>query len=912
MSSQEAAHSDGSSANTADERWVGSQGQHGQDWELRKRVDGYELLTQRTRTMIALDEIERMSIRRRWLILRELVIVGRSTARYRGLSRRAAKSLSASLRRSALRERVSSELRSIIEWNDAVEGCMERAVSNSRWIPEECIEALIASRPNVDTARWFAFRAGEELEAALSDEDRAAIELFARDLPAWAADINEAILQRELIDRRDFFDLIETSPLTDEQARAVVCFDNRVNVVASAGSGKTSVMVARAAYAIERGFVPPERILLLAFNKAAAVELQDRVSKRLTAVGLPSAGLRASTFHSFGLGVIGDATGRKPRLAAWLDGGQDVGMVMRIVDELRGESMSFRFKWDMYRLLFARISEDSSNEEELFDAWDKVKRRSGFRTYGGEVVKSQGERLIADWLFLNGVDYEYERPYSVDVATSSRSQYRPDFYYPTVDVWHEHWAIGHDGKPPRSFMGYAEGMAWKRTLHATHGTTLVETKWADIIDTSGFSALADELTALGLQLEWNPDRPIPGAKPVDNKELARLIRTFMAHVKSNSLTRETMQARLQQAPNKLRTQRTKLFLALYWEIHDRWQAKLDADDSVDFEDMLVRAADYVEDGSSQPHYDLVLVDEFQDASQARARLIAALVKPPGKYLLAVGDDWQAINRFAGADISVMTKFERRFGKGQVLNLQTTFRCTQEICDVSSAFVSKNPRQLIKQVQSAQPDRGERVLSLAAASTEAVPAAIRAWLDGLAADVSSGRISPRRDDVVTVDVLGRYNFDRDLVPDWSAAGVRVTFRTIHKSKGLEADYVIVPNLGRGRYGFPSQIADDPVLELAMSQAEDFPHSEERRLLYVALTRARRQAVLIGVAGAESPFLIELINDGLVTADPESNRPATSICPECREGTLVSRSGPYGAFYGCTSFPRCRHTAQYIRA
>ena len=194
----------------------------------------------------------------------------------------------------------------------------------------------------------------------------------------------------------------------------------------------------------------------------------------------------------------------------------------------------------------------------------------------------------------------------------------------------------------------------------------------------------------------------------------------------------------------------------------------------------------------------------------------------------------------------------------------------------------------------------------------MPEAIREWLDDLAEAVSTGVIRPDRDDVVTVDVLGRYNFDQDLVPRWSRKGIRVTFRTIHKAKGLEADYVIVPNLGRGKYGFPSQIADDPVLKLAMSQAEDFPHSEERRLMYVALTRARRQAVLVGVAGAESPFLVELIKDGLVATQLSDIAPAIAVCPKCQEGTLVARSGPFGGFFGCTSFPRCRHTAKVLPA
>ena len=611
------------------EGWAGEGGRSDRPWVLREHTDRFELRCDNATAAFVGADANQLRVARRWVFFHELEVVTQARKqRLRGLSRSAAASLREALRRFTLRTRVMAELQMILAWVQETERVLARAVEISRWIDEETISSLEASRPDVDTSWWFSFSEGAELAAVLTAAEHAALETFGQDLRHRIIGLNELIVQHELVARREFFDRVETSPLTEEQARAVICFDNRVNVVAAAGSGKTSVMVARAAYAIHRGFVPPERILLLAFNKAAADELQERVTKRLAAVGLAGGGLKASTFHSFGLSLIGNATGSKPRLASWVDGGQDVDMVTRIVDELRDESFSFRLKWDMFRLLFARVDDDLENEEQTFDAWDKTNRRTGLHTFRGEIVKSQGERMIADWLFLNGVDYRYEHPYSVDVATPDRSQYRPDFYYPSVDVWHEHWAIGHDGEPPESFKGYRAGMVWKRDLHASHGSTLVETTWAGIIDTSGFAALADDLRRVGVQLDWNPDRPIPGVKPVNNKEMARLVRTFMAHVKSNSLTRQAMDDRLKTAPTKLKSHRTRLFVDLYWQIHDRWEKKLAADGFVDFEDMLVHAAEHVENGTSKPGYDLVLVDEFQDASQARARLVAALVRAP--------------------------------------------------------------------------------------------------------------------------------------------------------------------------------------------------------------------------------------------------------------------------------------------
>ncbi len=242
-------------------------------------------------------------------------------------------------------------------------------------------DELVSQRPDqqllgsVRAARCETLFDANQLEAAAFLE---------ADLLALVNEVNEQIMVAELSSRRSFFDTIEKSPLTDEQARAVVCFDNRVQVLAAAGSGKTSVMVARAAYAVSRGFVAPDRILLLAFNKAAATELQERVTARFANAGIDSTGIRASTFHSFGLSIIGRATGEKPRLAQWLEQGQDIDMIMRIVDELRNASQSFRYHWDLYRLLFANAPTDL--DEKSPDGYDRAPRATGYKTFSGTVL----------------------------------------------------------------------------------------------------------------------------------------------------------------------------------------------------------------------------------------------------------------------------------------------------------------------------------------------------------------------------------------------------------------------------------------------------------------------------------------------------------------------------------------------
>lgn len=875
-----------------DRTWSGS------GWEVSVS-DALILTTLGRKLVVTANEAPDLHIRRRWF--RRILCRGSERiAVLRGISKDEAESLTLAMRRLAL----SADLAAAAEWTDAVSGAVSAGVAARRWITTASIDAFAAARPT----RGLGVRvAAAGCVAALSDVERNAVAAVDADLDAEIAAVNRQIVDAELAERREFFERVERSPLTTEQATAVVCFDNRVQVLAGAGSGKTSVMVARAAYAVARGLVPAERILLLAFNKAAADELQTRVDERFAAAGIDSTGVRAATFHSFGLEVIGAATNRKPRLASWLDAGNGVDEVLRIVDALSDASPVFRYDWDLYRMLFATTPTELGGGTP--DGWDAEAAQAGFQTFAGDVVKSYGERLIADFLHLGGVEYRYERPYAHDVADATHSQYRPDFYYPGIDVWHEHWAIDRDGQPPASFVGYAESMAWKRELHARCGTQLIETTFDEVVNGDGLARLRNQLEGLGVAFDWNPDRTVnQWTRPMDHAAMARLVRTFMAHVKSNSLTPEAIEERLRATPRRDGF-RTRLFLRVYWAIHYEWQRRLAADGSVDFDDMLIAAVEHLEARSVDPGFELVMVDEFQDASQARARLTRALVAHPGRYLLAVGDDWQSINRFARSDLSVMTRFEEWFGRGTRLALTTTFRCPQSICDVASRFVTANPAQFTKTMRSALSDPGAPVRVVL---DEDPRRALATYLARLSAAVAAGEVPPGRDGAVTVDVLGRYGFQRDLLGR-PPGNLAVQFRTVHSSKGLEADYIVIVGLDASRYGFPSAIADDPVLDLAMPSPENYLNAEERRLFYVALTRARREVAVVAPPKAMSPFVVELLEFPEVTVGNSSGEAsaAPSVCPACRTGTMTPRSGPYGRFLGCTNFPACTNTEKLRR-
>ncbi|WP_142627961.1 UvrD-helicase domain-containing protein [Rhizobium sp. P007] len=818
-----------------------------------------------------------------------------------------------------IREKVTflqGEYKLISEWLREKTTREEEAKTQRRWFTHEAQAALENARPTIDAR---AFRKHINDSGVQENLGKQALNTLEWSLALWEMDhrpfwgaMNTLHIEHELEACKDLFGMVESKPLTEEQARAVICFDNRVQVVASAGSGKTSTMVAKAAYAIHRGYVPPDRIVLLAFNKHAAEELKERVAKSFERLGMHELSVEASTFHALGLRIIGKATGKKPDIPDWaIDAASGLRKLAELIDQLKDSSLSFRAQWDLFRFVYARDLPKFGLSGSA-DVWDE-QGNGLILTADGTRVRSQEEAMIANWLFYNGVSYLYEGAYEFETADATHRQYRPDFYYPDIELYHEHFALDAQGNAPPHFRDYVSGVEWKRKLHAERGTSFIETTSHQIRSGKVFEHLAAELTKRGVELDPNPNRIIPegGQKPMPSEELIGLIRVFISHTKSNSLTTSTLRERLDAMPGDTFKLRYRMFLGIVSPILNAWDAALAAEGGIDFEDMLNLAAEYLENKQVEETYELVMADEFQDASRARARLCRALVQSSGRFFFAVGDDWQSINRFAGADVSVMTGFQDWFGHGQLLKLEQTFRCPQELCDISSRFVSKNPAQIRKAVRSVKPAVGPVLQALQVDSKEKLADAISRYVEQLADGVRNGTIKPKENGKVSVYVLGRYNADRQYVPTRKSRFERyvdVSFLTIHRSKGSEADYIILPEMvsaSRGR-SFPNNRADDPVLALAMPAGDDYPESEERRLFYVALTRARCSVVLFTVRGQCSTFLRELEAEGAVTITTVDGKAVQEeSCPSCKQGALIMRTGRYGDFRSCSNFPVCRY-------
>lgn len=792
-----------------------------------------------------------------------------------------------------------------VQWVEKARAACKAQLVSRGWLTEEFKTAFESFKPKGLTDLLIEPEVVRHLDTQPS-EIKEAVSFWKTSFRMIADAINERHLTRELQDSQAFFDKVEKSPLSEEQARAVICFDNRVLLVASAGSGKTSTMVAKAGYALSKGYFASDKILLLAFNSDAAAELRARIDARLRPLGLATDRMVAKTFHAFGLDVIGQATGKRPSLASWLESGRDLDALLAMVDELKDRDTAFRTNWDLFRIVLGHDLPKFGEESEAPDSWDSTAQKEGFWTLNGEVVKSRGEQVIANWLFYNGVKYQYEAPYRLKTADAEHRQYRPDFYFPDIDSYLEHWALDENGDPPPAFVGYREGMLWKKKLHADNQTTLMETTMAGLWSGDAIRYLAIELTRRGIVLDPNPDRTVPGRKPIENPRLARTFRTFLTHAKSNRLTIADLRSRLDAGLCGNFRFRHHVFLSLFEKLWAAWEDKLKREQCIDFEDMLGLAADCIEQDRWKSPYDLIMVDEFQDASQARARLVAGLLKAPGKHLFAVGDDWQSINRFAGSDLAVMTDFEAKFGSAVTLKLERTYRCPQSLCDVSSHFVQKNPNQIRKTVRSIRPDVSEPIRIVQVSNERSIREAVAARIQELS-ESSQGKN-------IRIFVLGRYNNEREYLPSQhSVKHATVEFSTAHASKGLEADHVIIPRLTAETLGFPSRIVDDPVLQLAMPGGDAFEDAEERRLFYVALTRAKSSVTLITVEHKQSPFVAELVRDQkLKIVNSCGVETSSEICPSCRRGFLVLRNGKYGPFHGCSCYPKCRHTKKIDRA
>ncbi|PMH44507.1 DNA helicase IV [Vibrio sp. 10N.286.49.B3] len=291
-------------------------------------------------------------------------------------------------------------------------------------------------------------------------------------------------------------------------------------------------------------------------------------------------------------------------------------------------------------------------------------------------------------------------------------------------------------------------------------------------------------------------------------------------------------------------------LALCWPIYSAWQQMLKESKHIDFPSMISKATEYVKKGRFRSQWAFIMVDEYQDISPDRLALIQALCdqnkgSEKSTSLYAVGDDWQSIYQFAGSDIDLTTEFTSRFTHSTIHYLDTTYRFNNQIGDVANGFIQANPRQLEKTLNSHKQQKQKAVITEPSEKVEKI-------LDQL------NRQSKSK--VKSVLLLGRNHYHQpNQLNEWKKLfkQLELRFMTCHASKGKEADFVIILAVDEGQ--FPAK-KKQTHLDGALTQSSDpFPYSEERRLFYVAMTRAKEK-VWITHNGEGSGFVQELHSNG----------------------------------------------------
>ncbi|MBD5297471.1 MAG: UvrD-helicase domain-containing protein [Bacteroides sp.] len=682
---------------------------------------------------------------------------------------------------------------------------------------------------------------------------------------------NDHYFKEILRSNKDFFDKCLKYPLDNQQRRAIISEEDNCLVVSSAGSGKTSSIVGKVKYLIEKKGIDPKRILLISYTNKAAAELTERVNID---------GLRGYTFHKLALDIIGQQTGVKPSICDNTD-----ALFVKIYRELQTDAQFCKHIVEYFIDFQSHETESDRQENELRQNLSEQKSTrlkailpdmDGHQIY----VRSHQEQTICFLLSSFGVKFRYEEAYEHPVADSMHSQYKPDFsiYYEvngrTRRIYLEHFGVDDHSLVPQWFAKdmsltyeeanklYNDGIAWKKAAHQKFGTTLLTTSSAVFKYGTIKERLKQQLIEAGVPItEYSDDDLFNLVIPKgSNREKAfiRLIATFVTLLKSNCRSITDVLSQVRNADDE---KSESLIEYIFRPVYRLYEKTLHDSDNIDFTDAILQATEICRKFNPN-EYDFIIVDEFQDISMDRYNFLKALrgeAKPAKLY--CVGDDWQSIYRFSGSDMALFNKFSEYFGPTEINKIETTYRFGEPLVSQSSKFIQNNSNQIKKNIRPFSKE-AKTELSFVSYNQARYCDTILQLIASIPTDKS-------------IFLLGRYSFD-DYFLSLSFKSVKegnrfyyiignrkIEFLTVHKSKGLEADYVILLQCNRATYGFPSLVTDDSSIQYLLTDNDIFPHSEERRLFYVAITRAKVKTWVLYEENHQSVFVKEFINPETIT-------------------------------------------------
>lgn len=724
--------------------------------------------------------------------------------------------------------------------------------------------------------------------------------------------------------------------LDSQQIEAVVSCEDASLVLAPAGSGKTLSLLAKIDYLVNKLDIPANKILVISFTRKTVKELKDKIGIK---------GIAIHTFHSLGNKILKEQLIQEKKIIQEKEINK---FIKDTLNDLLNKDQNFAKSYNNYLLFYYSTPVDITQLKTLKDIveFNKSFLRQTLqsislnkRNYNksrpalkGEYVKSKEEQIIANWLFINQIPYEYEKQYKyID------KKYEPDFTIELFDetLYLEHFALRRDGTS--HFNNYVSGVKWKRELHEQNDTKLIESYSYQWRDGTLLSHIENELKSTGLKITRLAENEITkimndsGQYSSDIKTFHEILFTFLMLQKNGMLSLDDISTKIAGIDNEYLKHRAKLFFKIYKPLYLKYEQYLKDNNKIDFSDMINRSIAIVERSQNRDYpFKYILIDEVQDLSFNRYKLVKALLtKNPGSKLFAVGDDWQSIYRFAGGDLSLIHDFEDTFGLSTRRSyIGMTHRFGNPQLKLSSLFVQKNPYQSQKEVFGVECkntpilkrfytgkyiEDDEPKVSEEAKTVDSIMHGLNKELNK---DLSSKYIqivSRYNWDIDTIignpkkRILPHKNFSvkkyndttddstREILLEWkpepNTEPIKLAFCSMHRAKGITRDIVIILNMNAGYNGMPSLRSSDPLVELLLAHSDNFPFAEERRLFYVAITRAKMATYIVIDKTRPSQFLFEIFDDLF-----GSNK----TCPNCKIGEIIERNGSYGKFYSCSNF------------
>ena len=765
---------------------------------------------------------------------------------------------------------------------------------------------------------------------------------------------NEQYIRMQMDTDKEYLNQIlkECDPdilLDEDQRRVVLTDEDYCLVVAGAGAGKTTTVAAKVKYLVDRQKIDPKDILVISFTNKAVKELKQRIIGQLH-IECPIA-----TFHSTGNAVLHIHNPEKLNIV------DEYKLYYVVQDYFRGSVLKNESAVNNLILFFASYFDAPYNEKDLKGFFNHIAKSNfttmrseleDFRnqvidtrtkkavTIQSEIMRSNQEVEIANFLYLNNIEYEYEPLYQYDILLA-RKPYTPDFKIQQGDktAYIEHFGITEDGRNNRysedQLRAYRNAVNDKVRLHRQHGTTLIYTFSSYNDRRPLFEHLREQLEAKGFELKLRSNKEVMEKLVVSEenryiRRLVNLICRFISNFKTNGFSEDDFNRMYYSTQNV----RTRLFLNICHDCYLEYQRYLSENHAVDFQDMINESARILREAKEMKqrlHFKYIIVDEYQDISRQRFDLVSALHDVTDAKIIAVGDDWQSIYAFSGSDITLFTKFAEKMGYAKLLKIVRTYRNSQEVIDIAGNFIQKNREQIEKDLISPKHIQDPVIIYTYDTRLKKPGEDRRSGVNyaiAHAIEVALTQIiefsREEKKEVGTILLLGRFGFDGDRLErsglfEYVTRGGRIksvkypklniTFMTAHSSKGLGYDNVIVVNGRNEIYGFPSKIENDPVLAFVVKQDLSIEYAEERRLFYVAMTRTKNRVYFIAPEENPSEFLLELKHDyknvslrGNWNEDSETAPFFKKSCPMCGYPMQLRYKAAYGLrLYICTNEP-----------